>query len=240
MSILQNLSTDESIQDGGDNLGGFQILDSNLYPAEIEVAYVGKSAGGATSLNVHLKHAGGVHKETLWMSSGTAKGCKNYYEDKKGNKHYLPGFNQANGLCLLTIGKPIGELDTVEKVLNIYNPELKKEAPTAVQVIDELTGQEVIAAILKQIEDKSNKGDDGKYYPTGETRETNEVDKFFRAKDGLTVTEIKAGETEAVFKEKWLAKNEGQVKNKAKGAAAGVTAGSPTASAAKPVENLFG
>jgi len=34
----------------------------------------------------------------------------NYYQDKEGKKQYLPGFNIANALSVLTAGKELGEL----------------------------------------------------------------------------------------------------------------------------------
>ena len=251
MSILSNLNTDTTIEESGDSLGGFSLLDSDLYNSEIEVAYLSTSKGGAISLTVHLKIDKHVHKETFWITSGTAKGCKTYYEDKKGNRHFLPGYSQANHLCLLAIGKEITSLEDEEKVINIYNPELKKEAPTKVKMLTDLVGAEITAGIVKQTVDKTVKNDNfdsskpqskenQQYVPTGETREKNEVSKFFRAKDGLTVAEIKAGETDAVFKEKWEAKYKGEVINKAKGVAAstGVTSGAPKA--ATPTESIFG
>ena len=72
----------------------------------------------------------------------------------------------------------------------------------------------------------------------GETREENEVVKFFRAEDGLTVPEVEAGVTEAKFKADWEKKFTGTVRNRAKGAEAGVKAGAPS-TAQKPTKSLF-
>jgi hypothetical protein len=89
----------------------------------------------------------------------------------------------ANSLCLLTLGKEISELTTEEKVLNIYSPDAKAEVPTKVQVLMDLLNQEILVGLIKQTVDKTAKDAAGAYQPTGETREENEIDKFFRARD---------------------------------------------------------
>jgi hypothetical protein len=247
MSILSTLSTDESIKVANDSLGGGNgPLESGLYPATVSVAYVTKSTGGAMGLVLHLKtEAGREHRETLWMTSGTEKGCKNYYE-KDGVKHYLPGFELANNLALLTVGKEIGTLDTETKVVNVYSYDAKAEVPTKVDMITDLLGQEIIAGIIKETVDKNVRADDGTYVPSGETRDQATLDKLFRARDRMTAAEIRAQVEEATFIDRWEQKWAGQTRNKAKGASG--TAGVPrtsagTASAAqatkKPTTSLF-
>ena len=68
-------------------------------------------------------------------------------------------------------------------------------------------------------------------------KEENEIDKVFRASDGLTVTEVLAEATEPVFKNTWSEKNTGVTRNKAKGAGANASvAGAPTPA---PTTSLF-
>lgn len=245
MNMLTNLKTDNSIEQETDSVGGgFTVLDSALYDFTVKLAYLGQAASKAMSLNLVLATDDGKElRQTLWMTSGEAKGCKNYYE-KDGKKHYLPGFNMANALCLLTVGKEISDLDTEDKVIKLYNPTEGKEMPTQVPMLTDLLEQQITAGIIKQIVDKNVKNEaSGQYEPSGETREENEVDKFFRHKDGFTVTEIRAQAPEAEFKATWEGKWTGEVKNKAKGkAAGGSTAGMPNAaasSAGKPTTSLF-
>src|SRR5271170_5746677 len=105
MSLLKNLSTDDSIFNEKDSVGNGGPVESGLYPATISLAYVTKAASEALGLVLVAKTASGRDvKQTLWMSSGKEKGGKNYYE-KDGQKHYLPGFLIANSLALLTVGK---------------------------------------------------------------------------------------------------------------------------------------
>jgi hypothetical protein len=242
MSLLAALSTDSSIQDETDSVGA-TVLDSGLYNATIKSAYIGKSDGGAISLVCGFTtDTGKDFKQTFWMTSGTAKGCKNYYE-KDGEKKYLPGFLMANSLALLTVGKEISALDTETKVVKAYNKDAKAEMPTKVEMLMDLLNQDIKVGLLKQTVDKTVKADDGTYVPTGETRDENEVDKFFRAKDGMTTAEIRAQADTATFMNTWSTKWTGKVKDRSKGAAASGTAGAPKAAstaAKKPTTSLFG
>lgn len=243
MSLLSALATDESIATEKDSVGGgSRVRESGLYPMTVAMAYLGKSSGGALSLNLTLKDGNGEVKQTFWMTSGTAKGCKNYYEDKQGAKQYLPGFLHANALALLTVGKEISQLDTETKVVNVYSPEAKAEVPTKVEVIMDLLNQEVIVGLVKQTVDKNIKDGAGNYVPSGETREENEVDKIFRAKDRMTTAEIRAQAPEATFVNIWDQKWTGKTKDKSTKTSG--TAGAPRPAAAagnsRPTTSLFG
>lgn len=244
MSLLKTLTTDATIADEKDFIGGSGVFDSGLYPFTVALAYINKSAGGAMGLVLTLKTEDNRDlRQTLWMTSGTAKGGTNYYTDKKGDKQYLPGFLHANSLALLTTGKEISELDTESKVINVYSFEAKTEIPTKVDMVMDLLNKEVIAGVLRQTVDKTVKNDAGEYVATGETRDENEIDKLFRAKDKMTTSEIRAQATEAVFINTWSEKNTGKTRDKSgKGGNTG-TAGAPKAAGAagtkKPTTSLF-
>lgn len=247
MSLLSSITSDASIANEKDSIGGGGPVDSGIYNCTVSMAYINKAASGALGLAVNLKTDSGKEiRQTFWMTSGSAKGGKNYYEDKNGEKHYLPGFIAANALALLTVGKEISGLDTETKVINLWSAEAKAEIPTKVEAVMDLIGQEIIAGVIKQTVDKTKKNEQtGVYEPTGETREENEVDKFFRARDRMTTAEIRAQAAEATFIESWNQKWTGKVKDKAKGAAAGLPGvpklgGAPTAAAKKPATSLFG
>lgn len=243
MSLLKNLETKAGVEGEKDILGGGGALDSGLYDLTIKVAYVTTSSGGALALNTVFDYNGKEVRQQFWMTSGNDKGNKNTYT-KDGKEFYLPGFISANSLALLTVGKEISQLDLEEKTIKLYDFEAKGEVPTKVQVFTELTGQTITAGVQKQTVDKNI--DSGQvdsngrkiYVPSGETRDINEVVKFFRADDGLTVPEIEAQVTEAKFKNDWDAKYTGKTINKAKGSKDGVTAGAPSAGA-KPTKSLF-
>jgi hypothetical protein len=253
MSLLKNLKTDDSIANEKDSVGNSGPLESGLYMAKVALAYLTKSKGGALGLVLNANtDAGREIRSTIYVTSGTEKGGQNFYTDKDGAKQYLPGFLLANSLALLTVGKELSDLDTEQKVVNVYSPEAKAEVPTKVDMVTDLLGQDILIGLIKQTVDKTVKNDAGAYVPTGETRDENEIDKFFRARDKMTTAEIRAQAAEAAFVETWDAKWTGVTRNRAKGAAgaglgagvAGNVGGSKSAaanapSAKKPARSLF-
>lgn len=238
--MFAQLEVDNSIEVEKDSVGGFSVLDSNIYPTKINMAYTGESTGGALSVTLHLGTATGQEiRETVYVSSGKAKGQKTYYEAKDGSRKNLPGYSLIQSLCKLTTDKDVSQIPTEEKVIKLYDREAKKEVPTKVQVVTELLDKEVYTGLLKEKHDKTTKqGDD--YVPTGETFEKNAIDKFFRAPDKMTYAEaINSEVTEATFFNEWLKKNEGQVRDKTSKTSG--SAGAPKAAQAKPAatQSLF-
>lgn len=252
MNMLASLKTEEKVAEDKDVLGGGNgPVDSGAYTAKVGMAYVAKSKGGALGLFLTLLVTIGQDtkevRQTLWMTSGDAKGNKPYYT-KDGENYPLPGFSQANSLAALATGKEMSDLDTEEKVIKLYDFDAKAEVLTKVQAVTDLIGKEIVVGIIKQTVDKTKDNGSGVYEATGETREENEIDKFFCARDGfenMTTTEIKAKAEKAEFYTAWTEKWTGVTRNKAKGAAAGGTAGAPGKPAAaggtaKPKSSLFG
>lgn len=243
MSLLTNLTTDSTIADEKDILGGGGPVDSGLYTHTISLAYLMKSAGGAVGMVLNLKDSANREvRQTLWMSSGTAKGGKNFYE-RNGERNYLPGFVLANSLCLLTVGKEIHQMDTETKVVNVYSYDAKAEVPTKVEMVMDLLGQEILTGLIKQTVDKNVKDASGNYVASGETRDENEIDKFFRATDRMTTAEIRARADKAAFADAWEQQWAGKTRERAKRAAAAGVAGIPSGVMAgatkKPTTSLF-
>lgn len=242
MNMLANLKAEDGVvvEEEQDRIGGSRTLDTDIYRFSIDAAYLGQSKGGATSVNFVLKDVktGTVFKPTIYVTSGRDKGSKTYYTKKdeasgKETNYPLPGFLVANGVCELTTGVPLAEQEAEEKVVKIYDFDSKAEKPTKVQMLVNLIGKEFYGAVLRQTVDKNKDNGSGVYVPTGETRDENEIDKVFCAREGfekMTQTEIKAKRAgdesvEATFYNTWLEANQGKTRNKAKGG--GGTAGAP-------------
>lgn len=247
MKMFGNL-TGEGLEQTGDRLGGGGVRESGAYDATIKLAYAGKaSASNAQSLTVIFDLGGSDYRETFWV---TNKNGENFFKDKQdaSKKVPLPGYTMADDLCLLTTGFPLAEQTFAEKVVNLYDYEVKKEVPTNVPVIMDLIGKAVSLGLVKQTVDKTKKNDStGNYEPTGETRDENVIDKVFHHESKRTVTEIRNGMEEAEFFPKWVEKNKDVTRNRAKGAqgktgAPGRPAGAPPAAGAgqKPATSLFG
>ena len=245
MSLFSKVNHEtDQIQEETDSLGGRRILDTGVYPVTVEMAYLKESKGGAIGVVLDLVTDDGANlSQTIYVTSGTAKGCKTYYETANGEKRFLPGYNLMNSLALLTCDKELFDLEPEQKVIKVYSREAQDEVPTKVDVLTELLGQKALAAVFKQVVDKNVQADDGSYVPSGETREENEIDKFFHAEQRKTVTEFRNKAEEASFIDAWLAKWEGQVKDKTDKSGAQGKAGAPKAAGGgvkKPTKSLFG
>ncbi len=237
MGMFDSVKTDAAIKEPGDNLGGFGVMDSDAYKFTIEKAFGTKSAGGAIALNLHMRSdTGNILRHQIYTT--TKKGL-NTYKDKEGKDQYLPGFNIVNAICLLAGEKPISDMVEEEKTIMLYDFKEKKEVPTKVDMVMDLLGKEIILGVVKQIVDKTTLNTaTGKYEPTGETREINDIDAVFRASDQMTKAEITAKATDPVFLEKWVERRKGKVVNRA--SKTGVKAGAPSgAGAAAPAKSLF-
>lgn len=239
MSLFNNITSDESIANEKDSLGGVRALETNAYDFTIKLAYVIKAASEAMGVVLELETDKGEKlKVTEYVTSGKEKGCKNYYE-KNGEKHYLPGYNNINSVCLLTIGKELKDMDHEEKQIPLYNKDAKAEVPTKVPVLVDLLGQKITLGVLREIHNKTKWNDATKTRDVVEgTIEQNSVDKVFRTRDRKTTNEVRGQVEEAVFYSQWLEKNAGKDRDRTKAVAAGNgTAGAP---AAKPKQSLFG
>ena len=247
MSFFTNLTTQADVAEEKDSLGGSRTLDTNIYKMKVAMAYLHKSEGGALAVNLHLKGENGEElKPAIYVTSGNAKGNKNYYENTKGEKQYLPGFNLMNSLALLTTGKDLASLeDTIEeKVVNVYNFESQAEVPTKVNVVMGLLDQDIYVGVVRQTVNKKKKIEGTNDYETlAETRDENDIDKFFCAREGydkLTSAEIKAGAKEPAFFDAWKEKNAGKTRDKTEKTSTAAKAGAPAKPAAgKPSSSLF-
>lgn len=241
MTLFNNLKSD-GLEESQDRLGGFTPLESGIYTGTIKAAYAGHSQSGAMSVTVLADFGGKEYRETFYI---TNKKGENYFlnKDDKTKKVPLPGFTVVDDICLIATGKPLAEQETEEKVINLYDYELKKEVPKSVPMMTELLGQKISLGILKQTENKSVKQGD-EHVPTAETREVNLVDKVFHPELKLTVAEARNGQEEPKFYAAWEKRNKGQTRDKRTiKDGAGGNSGSPpkpAAGAAPARKSLFG
>lgn len=217
MTFFGNLETSSDIQQEQDFISRGGLLDSDIYTLTIKLAYGVIAGSGAKGLAIVGETEDGREvRQTFYLTSGTAKGCLNFWTDQNGKKHYLPGFNMADSLALLTVGKSITELPTETKKISLWNSEVRAEVPTDVPMFMDLIGQKIKAGIQKQLVNKTAQDSSGKWVNTAETREVNEIDKFFRERDSKTTTEIRAEAPEANYIEIWKTQNRGQLIDKVK------------------------
>lgn len=231
--------------------GGFKSLPSGIYGFDVLLAYCGKSKGGAKFVQLELKEVDTDNKRRFTIYVSNKEGSIKYKNKKTGALEYLPGFLTIDSLCLLTVGKPLVQLQSQieKKMINLYNFELKREVPTEVDMLMPLIGQRIKAGILETIENKSAKNPyTGVYEPTNEKRTINEIDKFFRDRDDKTVGEIVGKKEKAEFIETWKTKWDGVPNDKYKavaqagnsGVPGGAFAGAGTADSQEPAGTTAG
>lgn len=207
MSMFAGLTTDNDIKVSEDSLGGFaKIEETGMYEFVIESAFAGQSSGGAFSVTLKLKAENGAKLTvTEYITSGTAKGCKNYYLDKQGNKQYLPGYNKIRSLDVLLTNNANPYPSTTTGKVMLWDNDLKKEIPQDKEVITAWTGKKIKALVMKVAEDKRVKNDStGDYEPVAEFRVNYEVQHFLDVDSEQTLNERTAGTNG--FKDRWLAK----------------------------------
>ena len=218
MGIFDDLKQSSDVEQDKDVIGGgSKILESDLYQFTIDMMYMDVSSSGAKSINISCVNGEGQQfKETIYVTSGTAKGGKNFFIDKRsGKKRYLPGFAVANSISQVSLGKDLGDLDFQEKTIKIWDSTVRKEIPQKRQVAMDMLGKQVALGILKVEENKSMKDADGNYQPINDKRTFNTIDKVFDGESLATLVEKTANET-PVFHTKWLEKNKGRTVNKFK------------------------
>lgn len=231
--------------------GGFKSLPSGIYGFDVLLAYCGKSKGGAKFVQLELKEVDTDNKRRFTIYVSNKEGSIKYKNKKTGALEYLPGFLTIDSLCLLTVGKPLVQLQAQieKKTINLYNFDLKREVPTEVDMLMPLIGQRIKAGILETIENKSAKNPStGEYEPINEKRTINEIDKFFRDRDDKTVGEIVGKKEKAEFIDTWKAKWDGVPNDKYKavaqagnsGVPGGAFAGAGTADSQEPAGTTAG
>jgi hypothetical protein len=245
MSLFANLGT-EGLEEAIDRIGGFSVLESDIYTGDIKAFYAGKSDKGAAFVALVFVHGGKEYRETVYVTN--QKG-ENWFLNKDDNskKVPLPGFTTINDICLATTGEPLSAQKWEEKVINIYDYEAKKELPKSVDMCVGVVGQTVSLGILKELKNKNAKDGNGVYQPTAETREENAINKVWHTETKKTIAEATNGVEEGgVFWAAWLEKNKGQTKDsrKIKDGTAGKP-GTPPVAGNKPAgdapkKSLFG
>lgn len=210
MSLFGNLTT-EGLEENQDRLGGYSPLETDVYAGKIKVAYAGQSAKGAHFVTVLADFGGREYRETIYVTN--QKG-ENFFvsKDKDKKKVALPGFTTIDDLCQVTTDKTLSQQDSEEKMVNIYDPDLKKEVPKSVPVLVELTGKDILVAIKKTMVDKTVKEGD-EYVPTGESRDENSIEKVFHPTLRVSVVEAKEGK-DAAFIDAWIERNKGKTFDK--------------------------
>jgi len=179
------------------------------------MAYAGQAKSGARFVAFNIDIDGRDYRETIYV---TNKNGDNWFpnKDDKTKKVPLPGFTTVDDICLVTTGAPLADQDDSieQKMVNVYDPDAKKELPKSVPVLMNLLNKTVSLGITKSLENRQERSPNGDYVPKPETRETNTIEKVFDTESKLTVVEARRGVDKAAFWDAWEARNKGQTRDK--------------------------
>lgn len=236
MSMFGQIAAGEAVEPEEEKLGGGggYVSETGVYDFVVEMAYGGQSSGGAYFLDLKLKTEDGLRMNMReYITSGTAKGIRPYYIDKKsGAKKPLPGYAKMNALDIILTGNPAEYPVTETKTINLWNKEAEKELPTQAEVVTSWVGKPVSALVRIVREFKQAKNGAGDYVDTADTRDSAEIIHFVDAVTGQTRSEKMAGK-EATIKGQFEGKYDSTfVYDKTKGK--GKPAGAPAAAAETP------
>lgn len=237
--LFGNVKT-EGVERQEDRTGGsFSLFESDIYEALIKAAYITEATNSkAQALNLILTLGDKEYKETIWVTNKNGE-CS--YKNKNDKSVFLPGWQMANDIAMMTAETEFSNCDFEEKVINLYNYELKKEVPSTVPMCMDMVGKKLLVAIQKRLVNKQEKNADGVYIDTAESKEENLIDKVFHPDTRQTLSEALEGR-EAGFYEKWLEANKGKTRDARKnksGKDDKPAAKAPEAST-KPRQSLFG
>ena len=191
-----------------------RTVDSGVYQGTVKNAFIGKSAGGATSVSLEVKlDSGKTIFETIYV---TNKQGNNTYE-KDGVIGYLPGFLTVNQIALFATGKDLYELEPEleERIVKQYDSKAGKQVDKPAMVIVPLLEQPILVAIKEVRENKTKAGDGNKRITLAEDRVYNTIDKVFHPSTFHTQAELEQ-DKEATYIETWNKDNEGKLDDRYK------------------------
>ena len=191
-----------------------RTVDSGVYQGTVKNAFIGKSAGGATSVSLEVKlDSGKTIFETIYV---TNREGNNTYE-KDGVIGYLPGFLTVNQIVLFATGKDLFELESEleERIVKQYDSKAGKQVDKPAMVIVPLLEQPILVAIKEVRENKTKAGDGNKRITLAEDRVYNTIDKVFHPSTFHTQAELEQ-DKEATYIDTWKKDNEGKLDDRYK------------------------
>lgn len=230
-----NVKTEEK-----DVLGGGFTFPGGIHKSGIKMMYLDAWPSGALFVAVELAvlvdGQEKTYKENITISNKA--GDFTYKDKQNGEDKAMPGYATIDSLLKLATGKGFAQQSPEVKSVKVYDKDAQGEVPKEKEVFTEALRKTLnVGFILANVDKTSKNESTGKYEPTGETREQNEISKLFN--DALqTINELEANKP-AEFHKGWTERFAGKTIDKAKGKPKGApTAGAPNAAGSE--NPLFG
>ena len=131
----------EKVDNGDYDFSGDFETVSEIARVQVDSAYLTVSDSGAMAFNVKMKKENGAFIDAQeWIRSGSEKGNKSTYTDKKGNERPLPGIVNIQHF-LKVIGEDFKSIGEPKKMtMEVFGK------PTEVKVFEKLRGRQLIVA----------------------------------------------------------------------------------------------
>ena len=242
MSLLQGLVVPENLEK--EDTSAFEPLPSGIYEAVIHQAYVKQSPKGAKAIDLTLRIPSRKNfqiQEDIYFTNKKGE----VFWTKNGLKNPLPGYSKVDELCQIVAGVRLPEMTEEKKLVQRWSKDAKALVPEQVDTLPDLLDQPVTIVVLEKKLNKTQDRGDGVWVDTNDVLIKNEIQKFLRDSDGLCLTEINSGSTKRAYAERWLARNEGLIKDTYKPVANAAPAAATQASAftgaanSAPTKSLF-
>ena len=204
---LNGVDVNDSVESDKAPKGAFvKVLPTDVYDAVVKIVYFTKASSGVITANVMLTIDGYDRTFPLYITykdTGT-------FTKREGNKTtVIRGYQQLNSLAICAVGTPVAKVTQEKRTVEIYNFDVKANVPTSVEALIGLMGKTVKVGI-KAVKKNKRELQNNLWVDTTVTEEKNELDKFYRATDFKTTSEI-MNNTDAIYGPNWVENNKDKV-----------------------------
>lgn len=213
--------------------GGRRVFESDVYEATIKQVYLDAYDSGAKFASVTLTIDGSDYEERLLLTNRDGQG---FWTDKEGKPVQFAGLTRFDELMFATGHPQIGpgNVRMWDKSANAF---ILKQHPTVLNA----AGQKILVALLKVVENKQVKGQNGRYVKVNEKQTVNSIEKVAR-QDRQTAIEAANNVNPPAFLDAWTAKWKDVTKDTYKEQANASSQGIPSAgsSGSTSSNDIFG
>jgi hypothetical protein len=208
--MFDNMGTEQHEEKARDFVG-YTPHETDLYKAKVKLAYLSIAKSGARSIVFEFDLGNDKILKSNQLISN--KKGENFFINKKTQKKApLAGFTVVDNLCFFATGQGLKGQRTEEKMLKLYNFELKKDVPTNVHVLVDLIDKEVGLAVWKTLENKQVE-QNGEWVDTSEERTVNDIEKVLHPTNAATYQEFEE-KKDPTWAANWAKRNRGQLRDK--------------------------
>ena len=203
MGIFDGIVVDNTAAVATDSVGGSgRVKETGVYDMVIKKAWFHRAASGALGYTVEFETE---TKQTLKITEyATGRTGETFYVNKTtGAKEQMRGYSMMTALDTIATGSSRAFPTTEEKQIKIWDSAAKAETLQKKDVPVEWIGKLVTCLVTKEVVNKQQKDDDGKYVDVAGSVDKMFVDMYCDPVTGLTRNEKQSGITTPTAKTAW-------------------------------------